>query len=366
MITMVLGGLWHGAAWTFVLWGAFHGVGLIARARVRRRVRSAGVAALVRHVPPRRVRVDPVPLAEPRAGGQLHLAACSSPGPATLWSRPGRRSAIVVVIGLQLLPRSGVERLADPDRAPPAGRARRRPRRPDPVRRRDRVRARASPRSSTSASDMPPHRTDDSLMSRFDQHGLPRFRARDAIWSRSLVCACCSCSSTGASARRAGEQMDPGIGRDIVLAVGKPAGWIADALPLARARRRRDGVALARTRSLDGDGSFADARAADRRGVPPVTPDAFDPAAARRRSRRRRRPLQTLLVTGDSMSTPLDAQLARAAGADGREGDPRAAPRHGHLQELPRRLGPAVRRPGPQATSRTRSSSSSAPTRASR
>ena len=26
MITMVLGGLWHGAAWTFVLWGAVHGV----------------------------------------------------------------------------------------------------------------------------------------------------------------------------------------------------------------------------------------------------------------------------------------------------------------------------------------------------
>ena len=26
MITMLLGGLWHGAAWTFVAWGAFHGV----------------------------------------------------------------------------------------------------------------------------------------------------------------------------------------------------------------------------------------------------------------------------------------------------------------------------------------------------
>ncbi|NNL94658.1 MAG: MBOAT family protein, partial [Xanthomonadales bacterium] len=25
MITMLLGGLWHGAAWTFVVWGAFHG-----------------------------------------------------------------------------------------------------------------------------------------------------------------------------------------------------------------------------------------------------------------------------------------------------------------------------------------------------
>ncbi|HEY7563560.1 MAG TPA: MBOAT family protein [Acidimicrobiia bacterium] len=28
MITMVLGGLWHGAAWNFVIWGALHGVGL--------------------------------------------------------------------------------------------------------------------------------------------------------------------------------------------------------------------------------------------------------------------------------------------------------------------------------------------------
>jgi hypothetical protein len=26
LITMVLGGLWHGAAWTFVVWGAYHGV----------------------------------------------------------------------------------------------------------------------------------------------------------------------------------------------------------------------------------------------------------------------------------------------------------------------------------------------------
>jgi D-alanyl-lipoteichoic acid acyltransferase DltB (MBOAT superfamily) len=30
LITMVLGGLWHGAAWTFVLWGVYHGVLLIA------------------------------------------------------------------------------------------------------------------------------------------------------------------------------------------------------------------------------------------------------------------------------------------------------------------------------------------------
>jgi len=28
MLTMLLGGLWHGAAWTFVAWGAIHGIGL--------------------------------------------------------------------------------------------------------------------------------------------------------------------------------------------------------------------------------------------------------------------------------------------------------------------------------------------------
>lgn len=28
MITMVLGGLWHGASWTFMIWGAVHGIGI--------------------------------------------------------------------------------------------------------------------------------------------------------------------------------------------------------------------------------------------------------------------------------------------------------------------------------------------------
>jgi alginate O-acetyltransferase complex protein AlgI len=29
LVTMLLGGLWHGAAWTFVVWGAIHGCGLV-------------------------------------------------------------------------------------------------------------------------------------------------------------------------------------------------------------------------------------------------------------------------------------------------------------------------------------------------
>ena len=35
MITMLLGGLWHGAAWTFVIWGAIHGFYLIAERWIR-------------------------------------------------------------------------------------------------------------------------------------------------------------------------------------------------------------------------------------------------------------------------------------------------------------------------------------------
>ncbi len=33
-LTMVLGGLWHGAAWTFVVWGAYQGAGLIVERRL--------------------------------------------------------------------------------------------------------------------------------------------------------------------------------------------------------------------------------------------------------------------------------------------------------------------------------------------
>lgn len=35
LVTMLLGGLWHGAAWHFVLWGAAHGMGLIIFHRYR-------------------------------------------------------------------------------------------------------------------------------------------------------------------------------------------------------------------------------------------------------------------------------------------------------------------------------------------
>jgi len=40
MVTMILGGLWHGAAWTFVAWGAIHGSGQVA-GHLRRSHRQA-------------------------------------------------------------------------------------------------------------------------------------------------------------------------------------------------------------------------------------------------------------------------------------------------------------------------------------
>jgi D-alanyl-lipoteichoic acid acyltransferase DltB (MBOAT superfamily) len=46
MITMVLGGLWHGASWTFVFWGFLHGLGLgVTRAWERTKKKGAGAKA---------------------------------------------------------------------------------------------------------------------------------------------------------------------------------------------------------------------------------------------------------------------------------------------------------------------------------
>ena len=47
MITMLLGGLWHGASWTFVLWGGIHGVGLSAERWIRERHGGVRVPAWV-------------------------------------------------------------------------------------------------------------------------------------------------------------------------------------------------------------------------------------------------------------------------------------------------------------------------------
>ena len=42
MLTMLLGGLWHGASWTFVIWGGLHGLGLIVHREYERVAGKAG------------------------------------------------------------------------------------------------------------------------------------------------------------------------------------------------------------------------------------------------------------------------------------------------------------------------------------
>ena len=141
-----------------------------------------------------------------------------------------------------------------------------------------------------------------------------RRRAVDAIGCV-LIAAVILVAATGDSVRRAGEQMRPGVIRDVVSAAGGPAGWLADRLPVAGAADRVTAF-LSPDEDLRGGAGFAlsAGQAAAGDAVAPVTADAFDPrelgaAAPVRRALRR------LLVTGDSMAMPLDGELARRYGA---------------------------------------------------
>ncbi len=104
-LTMVLGGLWHGAAWTFVLWGALHGAGLIAEHAWNGRIKlplwlrwfgTFNFVVLGWII----FRSQDLGL----AGSFLsRLAVFHAP---TLWTLPVL-AAVAIVIGLQLLPARG-------------------------------------------------------------------------------------------------------------------------------------------------------------------------------------------------------------------------------------------------------------------
>ncbi|MEA2450753.1 MAG: uncharacterized protein QOG63_2685 [Thermoleophilaceae bacterium] len=154
---------------------------------------------------------------------------------------------------------------------------------------------------------------DGSYMDRFERLGLNRFSARQAVLAV-LVCALVLGLLEGDTIRKAGEEMKPGVGRTLVLAVGKPLGWIADRNPLTDATD--DATAwLSPDEDLGGGaGGFgpatADASLGGKQGVPAVTPEAFDPVALGQAAPPKLK-LHTLLVTGDSLSQPLDLELAR-------------------------------------------------------
>jgi alginate O-acetyltransferase complex protein AlgI len=119
MITMVLGGLWHGAAWTFVLWGAYHGVMLVAEHALGGRLRAPGWLRWL--VTFHLVVLGWILFRSQSIGlAGTFFSRLVAPGPATLWTAPVV-AAILVVIGLQLLPADALERVqARIERARPA------------------------------------------------------------------------------------------------------------------------------------------------------------------------------------------------------------------------------------------------------
>jgi alginate O-acetyltransferase complex protein AlgI len=113
MITMVLGGLWHGAAWGFVLWGTLHGLALVVEHALRDRGVRRPPAWLAWLIVFNVVvfgwilfRAESLELAGTFIG-QLFV-----PGPATLWSAV-TVGAVLVVIGFQLLPPDPLDRLRE-------------------------------------------------------------------------------------------------------------------------------------------------------------------------------------------------------------------------------------------------------------
>ena len=77
MLTMLLGGLWHGAAWTFVIWGGLHGSGLVLeRRRSERRDRPHPPSL----TPRPRTTMDGRPAVEDE---RAVTSPGSTPGPAT-------------------------------------------------------------------------------------------------------------------------------------------------------------------------------------------------------------------------------------------------------------------------------------------
>jgi D-alanyl-lipoteichoic acid acyltransferase DltB (MBOAT superfamily) len=109
MITMVLGGLWHGAAWGFILWGTLHGLGLVGERLLRGRLDAP---AWLRWMIVFNLVVFGWILfrAENLDLAGTFISRLVVPGDATLWA-PLTIAAVVAVIGFQLLPPDPLERL---------------------------------------------------------------------------------------------------------------------------------------------------------------------------------------------------------------------------------------------------------------
>lgn len=145
-----------------------------------------------------------------------------------------------------------------------------------------------------------------------------RFSARDALVAIG-VATLLLVLVEGPSIRNSGERMDDGLWKTVVLAIGRPADRIGDVIPLPEVGDELTAW-LSPDDDSDGEGSFeaAAADSGDTGRIPPVTPDHFDPRALGE-DPPEPRDLDTVLVTGDSLAMPLDAEVARVLSGDGVE-----------------------------------------------
>jgi alginate O-acetyltransferase complex protein AlgI len=121
IITMLLGGLWHGAAWTFVAWGALHGVGQATGYARRARREELGLPPL-EDTPGRRAwqrvatfhlvclgwvffRADSL-----RAAGVLLWRLVTAPGPAPL-VKPGLVAVVALALASQYVPKDAAKKV---------------------------------------------------------------------------------------------------------------------------------------------------------------------------------------------------------------------------------------------------------------
>jgi uncharacterized protein len=118
----------------------------------------------------------------------------------------------------------------------------------------------------------------------------------------------------GDGIRASGEEMQPGLERDVVLAVGKPAGWVTDRLPFDEAGDKAWDWLSADDELGESGGFDQPARGSHEGPVSAVSPDSFDPVELGEKAGRLR--LRELLVTGDSLAMPLDLELARSLAGD--------------------------------------------------
>jgi alginate O-acetyltransferase complex protein AlgI len=108
MLTMLLGGLWHGAAWGFVLWGGLHGLYLGAERVLRDRVK-APPTWLGWFIVLNLVVLAWIPFRAPNLSlAGAFVERLFHPGALTLLS-PGVVVALLFVYGLQLVPERPIE-----------------------------------------------------------------------------------------------------------------------------------------------------------------------------------------------------------------------------------------------------------------